>query len=81
MDYLFQVMEHDDDWHDHNESVEMLPLTRSRKRIIGNDIEQSEPTLTPAHSNARAQSNLNKQLITQLITPEQTTDHTNRYQG
>ncbi len=31
LDNLFQVMEHDEDWHDHNESVEMFPLTRSRK--------------------------------------------------
>jgi hypothetical protein len=57
-------MEHDDDWHDHNASVEMLPLTRSRKRIMRNDTEQSEPTLTPAHSTTRTQSSLNKQLIT-----------------
>jgi hypothetical protein len=45
-------------------SVEMLPLTRSRKRIMRNDTEQSEPTLTPAHSTTRARSNLNNQLIT-----------------
>jgi hypothetical protein len=67
LDNLFQVMEHDDDWHDHDASVEMLPLTRSRKRIMGNDTEQSEPTLTPAHNTTRAQSNLNKQLITSSI--------------
>ena len=34
LDNLFQVMEHDDDWHDHNASVEMFPVTRSRKRHI-----------------------------------------------
>jgi hypothetical protein len=67
LDNRFQVMEHDDDWQDHNASVEMLPLTRSRKRIIRNDIEQSEQTLTPAHSTTRAQSNPNKQLITPTI--------------
>ncbi len=66
LDNLFQVMEHDDDWHDHNASVEMFPLTRSRKRIMRNDTEQSEPTLTPAHSTTRAQSNLIKQLITPI---------------
>ncbi len=66
LDNLFQVMEHDDDWHDHNASVEILPLTRSRKRIMRNDTEQSELTLTPAHSTTRAQPNLNKQLITPI---------------
>ncbi len=64
LDNLFQAMEHDDDWHDHKASDEMLPLTRSRKRIMRNDTEQSESTLTSAHSTTRAQSNLNKQLIT-----------------
>jgi hypothetical protein len=69
LDNLFQVMEQDDDWHDHNASVEMLPLTRSRKRNKGKDTdtEQSEPTLTPTQSTTRAQSNLNKQLITPTI--------------
>ncbi len=67
LDNLFQVMEHDDDWHDHNASVEMLPLTRSRKWMMGNDTEQSEPTLTPTHSTTRAQSNLKKQLVTPTI--------------
>jgi hypothetical protein len=67
LDNLFQVMEHDDDWYENNASVEMLPLTRSRKRIMGNDTEQSEPTLAPAHSTTRAQSNLSKQLITPTI--------------
>jgi hypothetical protein len=44
----------------------MFPLTRSRKRTMGNDTEQSEPTLTPAHGTTRAQHNLNKQLITPI---------------
>jgi hypothetical protein len=50
LDNLFQIMDHDDDWQDHNASVEMLTLTRSRKRVMESDNGQSKPTLTPGHS-------------------------------
>jgi hypothetical protein len=63
LDNLFQIMEYDEDWQDHNASVEMLPLTRSRKRVMEIDNDQSEPTLTPAHRNTtRSQSSSDRQL-------------------
>jgi hypothetical protein len=41
LDNFFQVMEQKDDWHDHSASIEMLPVTRSRKRSLGVDTEHS----------------------------------------
>ncbi len=64
---LFQVLEQKDDWQVHNASVEMLPVTRSRKRNMGADTEHSEPTLTPVQGTTRTKPNLNKQLVSLTI--------------
>jgi hypothetical protein len=67
LDNLFQVMEQKDDWQDHNASVEILPVTRSRKRSMGIDTEHSKPTLAPIQGTTRTQPNLNKQLVSPTI--------------
>jgi hypothetical protein len=58
---LFELMEVEDDWQERNNLIaEMLPLTRSRKRAMGDSDDQSESILSPAHG-------LGKQLVTPTI--------------
>ena len=61
---LRDLMEQKDDWHEHNSIVELMATTRSRKRTVGNDDEQSEPILTPAHETiTRTRSTAGKQMV------------------
>ncbi len=58
---LFELMEVEDDWQERNNFMaEMLPLTRSRKRAMGDSDDQSEPILSPVHGS-------DKQLVTPTI--------------
>ena len=58
---LVELTEMEDDWQEQNNLMaEMLPLTRSRKRAMGNSDGQLGSILTPAHG-------LGKQLITPTL--------------
>jgi hypothetical protein len=61
-------MEHEDDWQDHNTFVEMLPLTRSMKRVMESEDDQPEPTLTQAHKNTtKSRSANDRRLVTPIL--------------
>ncbi len=58
---LSELTELEDDWQEQNNlTAEMLPLTRSRKRAMGDSDGQLESILSPAHGSG-------KQLITPTI--------------
>ena len=61
---LHDLIEQKDDWHEHNSTVELMATTRSRKRTVSNDGEQSEPILTPAHGTiTRTRSAVGNQMV------------------
>jgi hypothetical protein len=63
---LFETTEQEDDWLEHNATIEALATTRSRKRTVETEgeQEQSEAVLTPAHGAlTRARSTADKQMV------------------
>ncbi len=62
---LFEAMEIQEDWHEHNAAIEMFPLTRFNKHNTeGNTLNQSS-ILSPTHETiTRSRSSEQKQMVT-----------------